>query len=117
MEGEVLQEVSATKFLGVIIDKELTWNEHITYINSKILKGMGMLIKARNYLNKDGLIALYNSFVFPYFTYCNHIWGSTYKSNLSKSCVLDNDNDNDNEIFFFAMKLHNVHSIYKTTHM
>ena len=27
------------------------------------------------------------------------------------------DNDNDNEIFFIAMKLHNVHSIYKTTHM
>ena len=25
--------------------------------------------------------------------------------------------DNDNEIFFIAMKLHNVHSIYKTTHM
>ena len=26
-------------------------------------------------------------------------------------------NDNDNEIFFIAMKLHNVHSIYKTTHI
>ena len=49
-----------------------------------------MLIKARNYLNKDGLIALYNSFVFSYFAYCNHIWGSTYKSNLSKLCVLQN---------------------------
>ena len=90
MEGEVLQEVSSTKFLEVIIDKKLTWKEHITYINSKISKGMGMLIRARNYLNKDGLIALYNSFVFPYFTYCNHIWGSTYKSNLSKLCVLQN---------------------------
>ena len=28
------------------------------------------------------------------------------------------DNDNDNEIFFIAMKLHNVHSIYKNnTHV
>ena len=89
MEGEVLQEVSSTKFLGVIIDKKLTWKEQRT-INSKISKGMAILIKARNYLNKDGLIALYNSFVFPYFTYCNHICGSTYKSNLSKLCVLPN---------------------------
>ena len=80
MEGEVLQEVSSTKFLGVILDRKLTWKEHITYISSKISKGMGMLIKAQNYLNKDGLIALCNSFVFPYFTYHNHIWGNTYKS-------------------------------------
>ena len=29
-----------------------------------------------------------NSFLFPYFTYCNPTWGSTYKSNLSKLCVL-----------------------------
>ena len=47
MEGEVLQEVSSTKFLGAIIDKKLIWKE-----------GKAMIIKARNYINKDGLIAL-----------------------------------------------------------
>ena len=43
MEGEVLQEVSSTKFLGVIIDKKnITWKEHMTYISSKMSKGMGV---------------------------------------------------------------------------
>ena len=27
------------------------------------------------------------------------------------------DNDNDNEMIFIAMKLHNFHSVYKTTYM
>ena len=31
-----------------------------------------------------------------------------------KFCIV---NDNDNEMFFIDIKLHKVHSIYKTTHM
>ena len=49
-----------------------------------------MIIKARNYLNKDGLVSLYYSFIYPYLIYCNHIWGCTYKSNLQKLVTLQN---------------------------
>ena len=36
------------------------------------------------------MLNLYYSFVYPYLIYCNHIWGSTYKTNLSKLQVLQN---------------------------
>ena len=49
-----------------------------------------MIIKAWNYLNKNGLVNLYYSFIYPYLTYCNHIWGSTYKTNLQKLVILQN---------------------------
>ena len=49
-----------------------------------------MIIKARHYLNKDGLLALYYSFVYPYLIYNNHIWGSTYKINLKHLSILQN---------------------------
>ena len=49
-----------------------------------------MIIKARNYLNENGLMALYYSFVYPYLMYCNHIWGSTYKTNLRRLVILQN---------------------------
>ena len=49
-----------------------------------------MIIKARNYLNKQGLLTLYYSFVYPYLTYCNHIWGNIYQSNLKQLCVTQN---------------------------
>ena len=65
IDGEDIKEVQKTKFLGVIIDNKLTWKEPISYICGKISKGIGMIIKARHYLNKDGLLALYYSFVYP----------------------------------------------------
>ena len=90
IDGESICEVQKTKFLGVIIDKKLTWKEHIAFIAGKISRGMGMVIKARNFLNKEGLITVYYSFIYPYLIYCNLIWGCTYKTNLQRLVILQN---------------------------
>ena len=37
---------------------------------------MGIIIKARKYLNKKSLVNLYHSFAFSYLTYCIEIWGN-----------------------------------------
>ena len=47
-----------------------------------------MIIKAREYLNRSALLTLYYSFVYPYLTYCNHVWGGTYYTNLKQLFVL-----------------------------
>ena len=78
------------KILGVIIDNKLTWKDHVAHIASKVSRGMGMIIKARTYLNRKGLLTLYYTFVYPYLTYCNHIWGIIYQNNLKRLCVLQN---------------------------
>ena len=49
-----------------------------------------MIIKVHLFLNKQGLISLYYSFIYPYLTYCNHIWGSTYKTSLMRLNTLQN---------------------------
>ena len=90
IDGELSNEVDKTKFLGVLIDNKLTWKQHIAYVSDKIACGIGMIIKARQYLDKQGLISLYNSFIYPYLTYCNHIWGSTYKTSLKRLTTLQN---------------------------
>ena len=87
IDGQAIDEVKKTKFLGVIIDSKLNWKEHISYISGKLARSIGMIIKARHFLNKHGLIALYYSFLYPYLSYCNHIWGSTYKTNLKKTTL------------------------------
>ena len=71
-----LKRVSFTKFLGVIIDEKLSFTRHISYIKNKISKAMGIIIKARKYLNRKSLLNLYHAFVFPYLTYCIEIWGN-----------------------------------------
>ena len=65
-----LEQVTFTKFLGVIIDDKSTFECHIVYTKNKISKGLGIIIKARKYMK------LYNCFVFPYLTYCVEVWGN-----------------------------------------
>ena len=76
------------KFVGVIIDNKLTWKDRVAHVASKVSRGMGMIIKARNYLNRKGLLTLYYTLVYPYLTYFNHIWGNIYQSNSKRLCVL-----------------------------
>ena len=47
INGHKLEQVSKTKFLGVIIDNKLNWEHHITYVKSKISKCIGLLLRAR----------------------------------------------------------------------
>jgi hypothetical protein len=78
MNSEYLQEVTYTKFLGIIIDNELSWSQHINYIKGKIAKGIGIIGKAKHLLNQETLKTLYYSFVYPYLNYCIIVWGNTY---------------------------------------
>ena len=71
-----IEVVNQTKFLGVILDNGLTWKQHLLHISKKISKSVGILSRARKFLNKKTLLQLYYSFLYPYLTYCNIIWGN-----------------------------------------
>ena len=64
MQRNVVEYVTRTKFLGVIIDNKLKWNDHITYVKSKISKTIGLFYKMRQYLERKALVNLYYSLVF-----------------------------------------------------
>ena len=66
IDKQDIEEVLSTKFLGVIMDSKLTWTQHIPHISGKIVGTIGMIIKAKCYLNKNALLTLYHSFVYPY---------------------------------------------------
>ena len=83
-----ISRVKETKFLGVFIDEHLTWHRHVNYISSKIAKGIGILHKARKFLNKQTLHQLYYTFIYPYLSYCNHVWGNTHSTQLSRLVLL-----------------------------
>ena len=64
MDGCELNRINSIKYLGVIIDHKLNWCEHITYVKNKISKGVGIIYKARRYLNKKSLLTLYYAFIY-----------------------------------------------------
>ena len=83
-----ISRVKVTKFLGVIIDENLNWKEHIKLVSSKISKNIAIIYKAKQFFeNSFVLRTLYCSLILPYLMYCMEIWGNTYKYNL-KGIVL-----------------------------
>ena len=44
-----IQQVDNNQFLEVIIDDNLNWSNHISYINSKIPKGIGIICRDINF--------------------------------------------------------------------
>ncbi len=87
IEGNTINQVHSTKFLGIIIDDELPWKSHVKQVSTKVAKGMG-IIKAKLYINTTTLMDLYHAFVFPYITYCNIVWGSTFNTHLDQLSIL-----------------------------
>ena len=46
----VLERQEFIKFLGVLLDENMNWKEHITYKENKIAKNLGLLYKAIPFL-------------------------------------------------------------------
>jgi hypothetical protein len=82
VEGTQIDIVTHTKFLGLILDNCLSWKHHLIHLSNKLSKSIGILARARKFLNKDTLKQLYFSFLYPYLTYCNIIWGNAPNSAL-----------------------------------
>lgn len=78
----VLTKTNQLKYLGVIIDNKLNWLSHITYVKSKISKGIGIMYKARPYLSKKCLSNLYHTYIYPYLIYCIEVWGNVAHCHL-----------------------------------
>ena len=58
----------------------------INYFKKKVARGLGIIRKARKYLNFDALKTLYHSFVYPYLDYCIEVYGSAKNSIIEPLC-------------------------------
>lgn len=80
--------VDSTTFLGVVIDKDLSWYAHIQKVCKKLSKVVGLLYRASSVLEKESLYELYNTLFYPHITYCNIIWGNAAACNLQRIYLL-----------------------------
>jgi len=66
INNELLEEKVFAKYLGIIVDNKLTWENHIKHINTKLTKSNAFLVKLRHYVNEKIMKNLYNAFVQPH---------------------------------------------------
>ena len=80
-----LVRLNETKFLGVILSSDLSWNKHVNIVANKISKSIGIIAKVRHLLPTSLTCMLYRTLVEPYINYCNLVWASQHKrENLEK---------------------------------
>ena len=64
MDDYEIKQPSSIKFLGILVDEHLSWIDHINILENKLSKNVGLLYKAKPFLNAKAMKSLYFSF-FP----------------------------------------------------
>ena len=72
------------KFLGVIIDENLSWDEHIRHLESKLLATIVVIKCIKNFISSSQYVNIYHSLFISHLTYGISCWGGIYPTKLQK---------------------------------
>ena len=88
--GKKLIPGDYVKYLGMYIDKHLSWNFHIIQLSKKLSRANGIISKLRHYAPTEVCLQVYYSIFYSHLIYGCNIWGLTSENNLHKIEVLQN---------------------------
>jgi hypothetical protein len=77
LNGRSLEEASVTKFLGVMIDKYMKWEPHVSKVCSKIASSPYLFRNLRPIVHIDTLRTAYFGLVYPHISYGIIFWGGS----------------------------------------
>ena len=86
----ILEHKNCIKFLGLLIDENLSWKDHIHTLTTKISKTVGLITKLRHIVPNQTLLNIYKSLIAPSMTYGLTSWGNASETLLNKVLVLQN---------------------------
>ena len=72
--GALVESSSTEKLLGIKIDSDLTFDEHISSICNKVAKKINVLSRLVNYMSLDKRRMVMKAFIESQFNYCPLIW-------------------------------------------
>ena len=85
-----IEQVCQFKYLGVVLDNKLNWNEHINFVSTKLAQAAGIIYKVRNKVPQKVLLRIYDSIGAHYLRYGVASWGSAKNTALDKLKILQN---------------------------
>ena len=108
IEGKVIQKVLSFKYIGLVFDPTLSFNQQIKNVANIVTHLMFMLTKSRRYLNNKSTLCIYKSMVLPYFDCANVVVSNASTFLLGKLqslqekclriCLNVNDKNNVNDL-------------------
>ena len=63
LAGQILQQSQSVKYLGVYIDSNQCWNDHIDYLCCRISKNLNIITRLKCYLMSNSLVSVYYSLI------------------------------------------------------
>ena len=104
ISGFTIEHESSIRFLGVWIDENLTWRDHIHTVENKIAKNIGLLYQGKHYLDENCLRQIYFAYIHVDLNYASLTSASTHKTKLKKG---QNKQKH-------ALKLHHLNLFFST---
>ena len=77
-----IKESDSVKLLGVILDKMLSFDEHVSMLCKKANAKISALLRIARFFSQQQHSVLIESFVFSNFCYCPLVWGFSSRKNL-----------------------------------
>ena len=117
-----IERVESIKFLGVHLDQNLKFDQHITYLSHKLSKSIGILNRIKFFMPEPVMIKLYYALIQPYILYAIKSWYgcSSYLRNkilvLQKKSVrcIFNLQYNDHTLNYYKLaKIMNINQLYE----
>ena len=78
-----IKMVPYTKFLGIWIDRNLTWHEHISHVHQKIQRNLHLFRAGKNFLDIHSKCLLYFAQIQSHLNY-----GLVLRGNMSSTTLL-----------------------------
>ena len=86
----LIPQTSTANYLGITIDTDLKFHNHIILLEHKISQTTGILSKLRHFLPQSALLKIYYALIHCQLMYNLSTWGSTLPSYINKLKSLQN---------------------------
>ena len=88
--NETIERVDNFKYLGVVLDPQLSWNDHAHYLSQNVSKRIGVICRVKYYLPCNTVNMLAKALIFPHFDYCSPVWSNFIAEYHNKLQILQN---------------------------
>ncbi len=88
LNNNLIEEVEHFNFLGVHLDRKLTWDHHIEHVCNKVSSGLFLLRNLSGYCSKDIIKMAYYGIIYPHLKYGTCLWGGCAQTKLKRVFTL-----------------------------
>ena len=90
INNKELEYTNVFKYLGLWIDNKLSFDDHLSNLQAKLIKQSKAVVKCRKYLNAYQSVFLFKTLLLPLFDYADIFYNSSSQSHLSHLQTIQN---------------------------